>query len=69
MRKINSIEERLDDLPGSEAPSRLTVSRASGGAQLSGVAKARRARPGLRRGFPRMRDGAAWRALPRPGRP
>ena len=50
MSEINGIEERLDDLPGSEAPSRLTASRASGSTQLFGVAKARRARPGLRRG-------------------
>ena len=70
MREINGIQERLDDLPGSEAPSRLTVSRASGGAQLSGVAKARRIRPGLRRGSPHPDIG--WRSLAGsapPGRP
>lgn len=69
MSEINGIEERLDDLPGSEAPSRLTASRASGSTQLFGVAKARRARPWLRCGFPRMRAGAAWQALALPGRP
>ena len=36
MSEINGIEERLDDLPGSEATSRLTASRASGSTQLFG---------------------------------
>jgi len=37
MSEINGIEERLNDLPGSEALSRLTASRASGWPQLSGA--------------------------------
>jgi len=36
MSEINIIEERLDDLPGPEMPSRSTASRASGWPQFSG---------------------------------